>query len=304
MKYVRSVTHLKSIIVALLIVVGVAALQAQSTFTYPPAGTVAPANNAPAPINVSNTAQAKTGALFLNTNTSNPYSVGLKVFGQTLLYPNFAGDIALQVGTTTGGLSGKVQIIDGSQGAGKILTSDAQGIASWTATSSLGIGNGSAPSVSGWVTVNHVYYSACRLASTPCDGPLAKFTRYVSFYSEPYLTKTATGYSTLLNSPVHQADGRITLTLPAACSGATNLNFEYTVNPDTPYLATLRSVRTTGTLAPYIVDEVIPTPVAINQTGSGSFRIRVVEPTANTVTFAVGGNTESSSLTLKLVSCK
>ncbi len=130
-------TITKHMIVAALVLVGGAYIFAQSTFTYPPAGTVPPNGNVAAPINAGPSLQTKSGGLFLNTDAS-PLSTGLKAFGRTLLYPNFAGDVALQVGTTTGGLTGKIQIIDGNQGAGKVLTSDANGVATWSASASGG----------------------------------------------------------------------------------------------------------------------------------------------------------------------
>lgn len=88
--------------------------------------------------------------------------------GTSYLYAQWAGpqanppgqnvDAPLNVGSVSqikqAGLSllslivnGKVQIQDGTQGKGKVLLSDANGIAGWVSTSSLGIGGGSGTSL-------------------------------------------------------------------------------------------------------------------------------------------------------------
>jgi hypothetical protein len=75
---------------------------------------VPPNGNTPAPVNVALNTQSKLGQLFVNTDLSNPYTVGLSVFGQSVF-------------------NGKVKIVDGSEGVGKVLTSDANGLATWQA---------------------------------------------------------------------------------------------------------------------------------------------------------------------------
>jgi len=70
-----------------------------------------------APINVSSSTQTKNGPL--TVNFAGIQQIGLKVLGN-------------------------IQMVDGNQGAGKILMSDANGVATWVSTSSLGIvGNSS-----------------------------------------------------------------------------------------------------------------------------------------------------------------
>ncbi len=87
------------------------------TWTAPgtgqPAGTICtpPKCNVDAPINVGDTSQTKTGPLIVNL--SGVESIGLKVLGS-------------------------MQIVDGNQGAGKVLVSDALGVASWSTTPVLG----------------------------------------------------------------------------------------------------------------------------------------------------------------------
>ena len=82
------------------------AIQFASAWTEPAASP--PGGNVGAPINTSDTGQYKEGNLILNALYH--YSIGLFVNGQ-------------------------VKITDGYQGAGKVLTSDADGLASWQAPS-------------------------------------------------------------------------------------------------------------------------------------------------------------------------
>ncbi|MDO8241274.1 MAG: hypothetical protein Q7T51_04835 [Candidatus Moranbacteria bacterium] len=79
-----------------------------------------PGGNLGAPINTSNIGQTKIGGLILNT--------GGAVNGLTV-----------QSGSTI--LKGALQITSGAPGAGKVLTSDASGNASWAASSATGTTN-------------------------------------------------------------------------------------------------------------------------------------------------------------------
>lgn len=131
---------------AILLVVlgfGAATLSAQSSWTPAPANP--PANNAAAPINISSLMQRKLGPLFLGTTAvlpspPNPITSTFDVLGlasttmlstDTLLVSKavtFAAGSPMKrllFGTT--GLS----LIDGTQGTGKVLTSDATGRATW-----------------------------------------------------------------------------------------------------------------------------------------------------------------------------
>jgi hypothetical protein len=94
-----------------------------------------------APINVGNISQSKLGSL--KVNTAIPQSTyGLDVWGLSRFY----GDV--QIGDST--TAGSIQITDGNQGAGKVLTSDAAGKASWQDISSASAGD-----PSGFVIPNH-----------------------------------------------------------------------------------------------------------------------------------------------------
>ena len=96
--------NIKAFLLAAALLIGVQ--YASAAWSNPSA--LPPNSNTDAPLNVGDSLQQKLGSLAINTNTSNPYAVGLTVFGQ-------------------------VQIVDGTQGAGKILTSNANGVASWVA---------------------------------------------------------------------------------------------------------------------------------------------------------------------------
>lgn len=95
---------IKVLILALVLAVGISYVSAWTGPTATP-----PAGNTDSPINVGTTAQIKNGGLSLNS----------------LL------------------VSGQVSIVDGTQGSGKVLTSDANGVASWAAVASGGAGAGS-----------------------------------------------------------------------------------------------------------------------------------------------------------------
>ncbi len=133
----------KALILLVVIGVGAATLSAQSNWT-PPSQTP-PAGNAAAPINVSNLSQWKRGPLFVGTTATLPYplTTTFDVLGlasttmlstDNLLVSKAATFVATPVGSpmklltfTTQGLT----IADGTQGAGKVLTSDASGLARW-----------------------------------------------------------------------------------------------------------------------------------------------------------------------------
>lgn len=105
----KIIQNIKSIILALILVAGVSYVSAYSTWTAPTA--TAPGNNTDTPLNVSNTGQIKVGGLTLNTG------------GAT-------NGLVVDKGLTI--LKGGLQFPTGA-GAGKVLTSDASGNASWAA---------------------------------------------------------------------------------------------------------------------------------------------------------------------------
>ncbi|MEK7641860.1 MAG: glycine-rich domain-containing protein [Patescibacteria group bacterium] len=115
---------------------GASALSAVAAWTAP--GCAPTGCNTDAPINASSSPQTKYGPLTLNF--SNIYAIGLKVLGS-------------------------VQIVDGTQGAGKVLTSDASGIASWEYVSSASSAAASA-----------VSFSASGSGTVPANARFARIT--------------------------------------------------------------------------------------------------------------------------------
>lgn len=104
------------------------------TFTPPPSAP--PNSNAYAPLNTSGSGQTKVGGLVLNTGAA---TVGLSVpNGRIEIGTAPAGaTVTSRVGLAVWGK--QLRIVDGTEGAGKVLTSDANGLASW---STAGGGNG------------------------------------------------------------------------------------------------------------------------------------------------------------------
>ncbi len=114
------------------------AIRSHAAFSEP---AVAPPNgDAYAPLNTSGTGQTKVGGLVLNTGAA---TVGLSV-------PNGRIDIGtVPAGTTVTSAVGlgiwggkQLRIVDGSEGAGKVLTSNANGLATWSRVMQAGIEKG------------------------------------------------------------------------------------------------------------------------------------------------------------------
>ena len=143
----------KIITLALIIALGIRSIAA---FSNPPGAPPACPSGYPgcdAPLNAGPTAQSKAGALTLNASSSGQYPTGLYVFGQTVLDNSIASSSA-------------VKIVDGSQHAGYVLTSDGNGNATWAAPTGGGASTGgivatagdlivnSSPITTSWQTVN------------------------------------------------------------------------------------------------------------------------------------------------------
>lgn len=116
---------IKNAIITLALVLGAVSVQAVTTWTAP--SSAPPGNNVDAPINVGVDSQSKLGQLLINTDLANPFVTGLKVFGKS----EFLG--AVEVGSTVSPAS--IKIVDGNQGVGKVLASDANGLAGWVTPS-------------------------------------------------------------------------------------------------------------------------------------------------------------------------
>ncbi len=130
------------VIVTLCLITGADYIHAQSSSWRGPTA-VPPGNNVPAPINVGSNQQDKAGSL----RVGGFRSFGPAIFDGKVGIGTLTPDQALQV-------VGKFKLVDGSQADGKVLTSDAQGLASWKAISEINtttINNGGSASRSGTV---------------------------------------------------------------------------------------------------------------------------------------------------------
>ena len=125
----KIIQNIKSIILALILVVGVSYVSAYSTWVGPTA--TAPGNNADKPLDVTVNGQIKAGGLTLG---SGGVTNGLIV--QT-------GNVG--IGTVTPGakldVNGQIKITGGTPGVNKVLTSDANGLATWGTSAADNLGN-------------------------------------------------------------------------------------------------------------------------------------------------------------------
>ena len=141
---------IKIIVLALILSVGVGYLYA-ATWTGPSAQP--PLSNAPAPINVGTIDQVKSAGLGLNS----------------LL------------------VSGPVKIVDGTQAAGKVLTSDATGLASWQTPTGGSGGAGSTVVCGGWIVKYNSGYVANSAwgCATPNTSAVACPANYDNINTSP-----------------------------------------------------------------------------------------------------------------------
>lgn len=122
-----------------VVIVGVLlgfSLQFVKAWTEPKSA--APGGNVGAPINISATSQYKSGALGIGGV--------LQVYGQALF-------------------KNKVKIVDGTQGQGKVLTSDANGVASWQTGTSGGTCSSGYTYAGGWCLDNDGQFRLLRSAT-------------------------------------------------------------------------------------------------------------------------------------------
>src|ERR1035437_9157308 len=110
------VNYIKILFLTVILVTGASYLKAWSGATQ-----TAPNGNVAAPLNIGTTVQTKLGSLVLNAATPIQNAIGLTVFG-------------------TSTFNGHIIIADGTQGADKVLISDANGVAKWVPISSLSLG--------------------------------------------------------------------------------------------------------------------------------------------------------------------
>jgi hypothetical protein len=119
----KFISQAKIIVLALALALGISYVSAAGTWTGPTA--TPPGGNVDTPVNVGNNAQSKAGDLSVGAFLANLNSL-------------FLGNV------TIGSISAPAQfkLINGAQGSGKVLASDASGSATWVSTSSLGISGG------------------------------------------------------------------------------------------------------------------------------------------------------------------
>ncbi|MFA6177802.1 MAG: hypothetical protein WC694_02835 [Candidatus Paceibacterota bacterium] len=121
----KIIQNIKSIILALILVLGVSYVSAFSTWVNPTS--TPPNNNADTPLNVGNTGQIKVGGLTLNTGGApNGLIVQSGKVGIGVASPAQKLDVAGTIQATG------LKITTGAT-AGKVLTSDALGVATWQA---------------------------------------------------------------------------------------------------------------------------------------------------------------------------
>jgi len=225
-----------------------------------------PLGNTPTPVNVGSIAQVKDGGLSLNS---------LAVFGNGYFQDNIgigtvAPDEALHV-------NGNIKIVDGNQGTGKVLTSDANGVGSWLA----GAGK----------IVQMVYFQTGEFASSPkkmaYEDIIPQNTEGEEYMS---LTITPTSVNSILE---------ITVVVNA------------TSNDNTPTVALFQDNQVNAIAATYFVG--YPqwiTPVTINHfmqagtTSATTFKVRMGSSNGNTyfngqTSGRMLGGVYSSSITIK-----
>jgi hypothetical protein len=144
----------------------------------PPNGNVKP------PLNTSNTHQIKDGSLSVNAS-------GIDVYGLDVLRNiRVMGNIEVGDFTNNTGTAGTIRIQDGTQGDGKVLTSDANGFASWKTPTSNNGSSGDKVDVSDIFTATgsgnpesiimgaYNAYSACFLTGSTFYGTTDGYEEY------------------------------------------------------------------------------------------------------------------------------
>lgn len=121
MKKFQSVTSRIATIIGLTL--GAFAISAIAAGTWTPPTDIPPNGNVDAPINVGEKMQTKKGSLRLNTDFQNSLTYGLDVFGISRFFGN------VEIGSSI--YPATLKIVDGRQGDGKVLTSNADGVGTW-----------------------------------------------------------------------------------------------------------------------------------------------------------------------------
>ena len=190
--------------------------------------TQAPNNNVEAPINVSSNDQSKTGSVSFGTGLN----YWISKDGDSFVLKNNAGTEKLilgQDGNTT--FNGQIIISGGNPGNGKILTSDANGLATWQTSAASGLGGSGTASyipkfVTGTTLGNSIVFDDGTNVGIGTNNPNAKLDVNGNLFVNGQIKVTggAPGTGKVLTS---DASGLATwqnvsgATLPAGASGQT-----------------------------------------------------------------------------------
>lgn len=160
----KIIQNIKSIILALAIILG--AGYASAAWTNPPSGTVPPANNVEAPINVGSTLQTKTGNLILS--------------GLSTLDHLITGDLTVtnSVGSVTGISTGSTLVADGDN-TGKVKWGLPPTILGPLTYSSSDLGNNSTNYVVSDFTLTQASDVVITSSANLCGGPILNVYMYV-----------------------------------------------------------------------------------------------------------------------------
>ena len=223
------VTFISAAFFILLGFIAGAALKAALTWVDPVGAP--PALNAPAPINVSDVTQTKGGGLNIATisgrfgiATQSPQArLHLETTGLTATDYGFRmggnGQFVIDAPGVLGGrltvlengnvgignnnpdaklrIDGQVKIVDGSQGAGKLLTSDANGLASWRQPAStacpVGFSDASSYCISSSEVPATSWFSAINVCKQQYGAQLCSASQWIAACQNNLLGATATG---------------------------------------------------------------------------------------------------------------
>ncbi|MEI6304565.1 MAG: hypothetical protein WCP09_00910 [Candidatus Taylorbacteria bacterium] len=123
-------------ILGIVVMSGAALVQSSTTWSPPqtaPPDCVSGFPGCDAPLNVGDKSQSKLGQLMVNTSITNPFAVGLRVFGQALVDSlEVRGTATTTTLNATSVNTTNIKVTGGSPVAGKVLTaSDAAGNMTW-----------------------------------------------------------------------------------------------------------------------------------------------------------------------------
>jgi len=183
-------------------------------------------------------------------------------------------------------VAGNVKIVDGTQGAGKVLTSDANGLASWQVASGDSLGSHIATT-----TLNMAGHDISNVSTITVNGRVGIGTANPGVMLDVAGNVNISGDAKIARYPTQAADSGVTLT--SADFGKT-----ITVSASGPQTVTLPSVSASDIGAQVTVVKLGIGQVTIQVTGSG-VTIADSNPGGNITNNVSGEN--YASITLRLV---